>query len=557
MKLKIFQQVTVNTATSTSASTASINIPKIIHFIWAGGAFRIPRDNLIVILQWGIKNRDWKIFIWIDSQTDPKLAENDHYKKTCRKLLNDEEVFKSLEQSIKETLLQQISIQDIAGQAFDREQSSSSSATNSTSIYAADMASSTNTMNFRDEYVAYEIDKLRPNYGASSDVLRYGIKYQYGGAYFDSDVHSGATPLSSIPLTNLARHILYFEHYSQFHTIADEKLANFDALGSVGNDAFICSQHNPLMLRMLQKAQGNYKCEDDLERVEVAYGGRNIRHVTVKRTGPGVIADLVADSKFDKDFRMLDGVELRRMRDGKMQLSVPAEVNDKNWLKVRVTKKEHNAALTAVANTIEFEAKHFNVIRIDDHINDMLAATHDILDAGNEDFREANKKVIVIAVIAEAEKYIKKDTLLQITGLFPQAAKHFSNQNTLFALKDDLLKKALDELMRPEFFEIGFSRRAVEALGDRVTVSIQFMEENLRYIESILNNFERFSSDQSKIVTAKLTGYVGNYLSFVDVLIDKKIESDKMTVIKQRLSSYSAQLDELKNTAKTPMKTLK
>ena len=565
MKFRIFSSpVNTNTAASTNtsattstSSTQRIEIPKIIHFIWAGGTLRMPDDNLVIVLQWLINNPDWKIFIWVDSKTDAKVLEGRYYQKACRRLLEEEEVFEVLEKSIKEKLLQQIVIQDIAGQVFDNEQSSSTSATSSTSSSAVNAASSANTINFRNEYVAYEIGKLRPNYGASSDELRYEINYEYGGAYFDSDVHSGATPLSSIALTNLAHHVLYFEHYSQYHDATPGQLANFEALGSVGNDAFICSKHNPLMLRLLRKAQENYKCEDELEQTKAAYGGRNIRHVTVTRTGPGVVADLVAESELGKEHRMLDGVELRRLRDGKIQLSVPAKTNDTNWLKVGMPKKEYNEALTAVANTIAFEAKHFNVIRIDDHINDMLTATRDALHANNEDFREANRKLIVVAIIAEADKHIKEDTLLQVTGLFPEALKHFSKQKTLFLLKDESLGEALSQLLRPQSFDIGLTPKAIDAMGSKVTTWIYFVEENIGYMEGILNNFHRFSREQVAIVVKKMTSYITDYLLFVDILIAKKIELDRMVAIKKKFDGYLTKLSSSQDDADTPTKAFK
>lgn len=561
MKFKIFSSsVNVSPATSTSTSTSStqsIEIPRIIHFIWAGGTFRMPKPNLRIVLQWLVKNFDWKIFIWVDSKTDAKVLGSGYYQKACRRLLEEEEVFEGLEKSIKEKLLQQIVIQDIAGQVFDNEQSSSTSATSSTSASAVNAASSANTIDFRNEYVAYEIGKLRPNYGASSDLLRYAIKYEHGGAYFDSDVHSGGTPLSSIALTNLSNHVLYLEHYSQFRDIGAAQLANFEAIGTIGNDAFICSKHNPLMLRLLRKAQENYKCEGELEQVETAYGGRNIRHVTVNRTGPGIVAELVEKSTFEGDCRRLEGVELRRLRDGKIQLSVPANHNDTNWLKVGVPKKEYNEALTAVANTIAFEIKHFNVIRIDDHINDMLAATWNALRDNNDDFREADRKLIVVAIMTEADKHIKKDTLLQVTGLFPEVIEHFSKQKTLFSLKGELLEKALSQLLRPESFDIALTPKVVDALESKVTTCIYFVEENIGYMEGILNNFHRFSREQATLVVKKMTLYITDYLLFVDILIDKKIELDKMTAIKKKFNSYLTKLSSSQDDAETATKAFK
>jgi mannosyltransferase OCH1-like enzyme len=76
--------------------------------------------------------------------------------------------------------------------------------------------------------VRYEIDRLRPNYGASSDLLRYLILYSFGGAYFDSDVAPGTKRLETSEsfLKDFDNPIIYINKNSQ-------------NTKEIGNDAFI------------------------------------------------------------------------------------------------------------------------------------------------------------------------------------------------------------------------------------------------------------------------------------------------------------------------------
>ncbi|CAM4446268.1 MAG: Subversion of eukaryotic traffic protein A [Legionellaceae bacterium] len=145
-------------------------IPKIIHFIWAGGNKLLPFDHIENIINWGEKNKGWKILLWIDKnsyqgQIDIFLAYKDLFKKVST-------VGITFHQTLEET------------------------PSNNISIYILDITE----QEVVDENIRYEIDKFSPNYGASSDLLRYKILYEYVGAYFDGDIIPGETSLNEIDL---------------------------------------------------------------------------------------------------------------------------------------------------------------------------------------------------------------------------------------------------------------------------------------------------------------------------------------------------------------------
>lgn len=49
--------------------TDQIYIPKIIHFIWAGGQHEMPKPSIEVVSKWARQNAGFEIFLWVDSKT--------------------------------------------------------------------------------------------------------------------------------------------------------------------------------------------------------------------------------------------------------------------------------------------------------------------------------------------------------------------------------------------------------------------------------------------------------------------------------------------------------
>jgi Glycosyltransferase sugar-binding region containing DXD motif len=181
-----------------------MNIPKIFHFIWAGGTKTLPYRNIIIILDWMQANPSIDFWLWIDKKTAPGNLDLVKFYKEQFKAGAVQD--KNLNVNLNELVIKDIEEESIV-----------------------------------DEYIRYEIDRLRPNYGASSDMLRYAILYKFGGVYFDSDVAAGETSLESTGIFDQSyeKHALFVDPNSQ------DKW-------EIGNDAFISTIRNPLM-----KAVGN------------------------------------------------------------------------------------------------------------------------------------------------------------------------------------------------------------------------------------------------------------------------------------------------------------
>ncbi len=53
-----------------------IEIPKIIHFIWAGGVKALPNDSEEVIAEWAVENDQYDIYLWLDTLTSGENFED-------------------------------------------------------------------------------------------------------------------------------------------------------------------------------------------------------------------------------------------------------------------------------------------------------------------------------------------------------------------------------------------------------------------------------------------------------------------------------------------------
>ena len=49
------------------------NLPKVIHFIWAGGSKKLPKDSRKVVKAWCQQNPGFSVRLWVDSQTASEL----------------------------------------------------------------------------------------------------------------------------------------------------------------------------------------------------------------------------------------------------------------------------------------------------------------------------------------------------------------------------------------------------------------------------------------------------------------------------------------------------
>ncbi len=311
-------------------------IPRIIHFVWAGGSNLLPDKSKHKINDWARLNPSFKIFLWIDSTSAPTDL-SVHYR----------EQFSNLGSRLE--------LHDIS--KFSAHE-----------LYPC---------------VRYEIDKLMPNYGASSDIVRYLGLYQYGGAYFDSDVTPN--PDFSLEASGI------FEPFEQESN--EEPKIYFDdrsqGSNAIGNDAIICPPQHSFMKTIIESIKAKYRLnfEDNnvsllLTQARMTYLAKNedfFVDSTIYKTGPGLIAHLILENNLLENGRsgLLELVPpCHSMRFGDKSLTANIrEPNTRLWVGVKIEDTSEDAALKRILSTIKFEAINFGILRLDDHLDDLCAAT--------------------------------------------------------------------------------------------------------------------------------------------------------------------------------------
>ncbi|MBA3535918.1 MAG: hypothetical protein H0T84_04820 [Tatlockia sp.] len=305
-------------------------IPKIIHFIWAGGEKLLPENNIARIKAWADKNPDFETFLWIDKKTTTRLA--DYYS-----------IFEFNENP-------KIILKDITEEGVV------------------------------DEYSRYHIDRLRPNYGASSDLLRYSILSKIGGAYFDSDetVDNETNPLNYEGLFDSDEEVIL-------------KITQFtQGRETLGNDAFICTPNHPLMINFYENAKIKHRIPKDI----LYYSPYNFEETifkmswTIGTTGPESIVELCLIRDMLKKATQSTGYYIdtiynngvyyqKKLKDSSLILDRSCYKsilsNEINWIH-SVDKKCTNLdeAIQITLGSIHFEVNNIGFLRIDDHVSNII-----------------------------------------------------------------------------------------------------------------------------------------------------------------------------------------
>ena len=308
-------------------------VPRLIHFIWAGGTRIMPGESFRVVCDWARVNAGdgFRVIVWID-RASHALAEA-----TYRVVFGERMAGLPIE------------FWDITEHG----------------VVSAS--------------VRYEIDKLWPNYGSSSDLLRYAILARFGGAYFDSDVLPAGTRL--------------IESHHFISCCAPVFACNFASQGGgvVGNDAFICSPGHPLMQAILDTSLANYR--NVLYNYTDRYNHFDVRLVdTMLRTGPGAVLRALLDrnhftpaGESDEGFRFLHAPgDDRRYRpsppqalkmDGGLVRVREGAFNDNGWLNVPVkVAPDLDAAIETAAAAMRFEMTQMRMLRIEGTIKEIVVA---------------------------------------------------------------------------------------------------------------------------------------------------------------------------------------
>ncbi len=214
-------------------------------------------------------------------------------------------------------------------------------------------------------------------------------------------------------------------------------------LTELGNDAIITTKENPVIKLMLDKLESHYRL-NSLQRDKIiaeCYGGLNRRDITIKRTGPSVqqevisniqeftfengalrlhcpfIDDLGAEPEVGLELHTGIEVDFEPMRSRVRELTCPQE-NDQNWLKVLVTKIDDGVQCrNIIIERIKFEARHFKILRLDDHLEHMAESMH--ISASSATFHE--NASFLLKEISKLD--LQNVDLAQITFAFSETIK--------------------------------------------------------------------------------------------------------------------------------------
>jgi hypothetical protein len=309
-------------------------VSKLIHFVWAGGRKLMPPDNITAVKAWAAAHtaERFAVYIWIDEQFMP--GTRDRYR----------------EFGLPSAVIQ---LKDITQEGVSSP------------------------------HVRYEIDRFRPNYGASSDMLRYNILARFGGAYFDSDVNPGVVTLN---------HDGLFDRMSSGLFLVDN---NSQGKGLIGNDAFICTAGNEIMRAIAAAAEENYRrpYPEMGNRVYNYDKPTYMTNSTIVKTGPMAVAEVLCERGRLRD---LANPRVRGPRGEVLQVTTkaiggravltqvrdehwmdsgyvrPEAQNQGNWMKVPIKSVASlQEAISIAVGTARFEAKYMRLIRLDDHVRDI------------------------------------------------------------------------------------------------------------------------------------------------------------------------------------------
>ena len=515
-------------------------IRRVIHFIWAGGVQIMPPKSIKVVSDWAKANKNFQVWIWVDNAT--WYDQNKTIVQKYKEELSKEGVSLVYEENIPE--------------GADQQPNKTCAPIITKDIHKAGL---------RDEYVAYELDKLRPNYGASSDLLRYTILYHYGGAYFDSDVANYPDfSLETIKFGERKHHVLYFDHLSQemapqvpvepekvtinfpkpgeenyevllreyvekqthyaeeFLTYAKklqkykenqilylQKLKNF-VIDDVGNDTFICTKNNPLMLEILKKAKSNYSYSTEADSISLAHRSRYVRDITIWRTGPMVVSDVVNQFDHKVKQKRIDitvsnmRVMLFPVRTIELQLTSPL-INTLGWMKPRLIRHNGQAekAMKLIENTINFEAKHFRILRLDDHISDFSQSCK---------VDSAEVTLWIIEYLDRLEKtqadFFKNIIFAQYTFQYPELLSFYKAKNIASLGDGKTARDAKSAIVNETNLPYLVSIKENKELRERNFVVRRYcrysLKEGKKFIECLVKNLSVFDLDVAK----EICGYL-------------------------------------------------
>ena len=471
-------------------------IPKLIHFIWAGGEKLLPEINANRIRVWAAKHPCFNVYLWIDratTSTETLAQYNSRYH-------FDE--------------ISNITLKDITEERVV------------------------------DEFSRYHLDKLMPNYGASSDLLRYRILCEFGGAYFDSDVETSDEkyPLNYDGLFDSPeKSILRLTHYTQHHY-------------ALGNDALICTPQHPFMLALYAEAKSNHDTYlmSEFNPYESRAKWRSTFDSTIQMTGPGALVivckkldmlSAVATTEPDPHTTrstINNVVYYQKTKDAQLVLSQTcyqnAAINDVNWLKSSIRMCELEEATRITIACIQFEVTHFGILCLDDHVEHIANST------GLSEEKETLAKQLVEALKLSAIN-LEHCKVVQLVSRYSCISEFYSEftPNLLDgspSLSDTALNKLLselDELHGQSVIQYYFAHVTayLKKSADHNAISLITTHLHSIVINYFSEKYDLLSASthisllKNNVLRTQETDYLNNIIAMLTLVVSKLLSADE------------------------------
>ncbi len=195
---------------------------------------------------------------------------------------------------------------------------------------------------------------------------------------------------------------------------------------------------------MLDKVLANYELDPSQRSKIIAecYGGLDRKNTSITRTGPTIQQEVIRDvPHFSLDYGENvsaqdsviqlhleefsdEAIDFEPMRSRVRELTQPSG-NTQNWLKVFLREIEDpELCISIILDRIKFEAKHFRILRLDDHLEQMAISMG--IEKKSAEFSSLVKRILD----AIDPEIIKNVVVAQVTFSNPETID-FCHQNRL------------------------------------------------------------------------------------------------------------------------------
>lgn len=373
-------------------------IPKKIHFIWVGGS-KLPAKYIENICAWTERNPSFEVTVWVDHKTaDPRYFE---------------EYRKDFYEGVKKTIS--------AGGGTDADISARAEDI-SKRIKFLDIENIASFSGEVKEIVRYVIDRSEPNYGMASDFLRYLILYNYGGAYFDTDVKP---PLKG-SLEELTK-VFGVDH-------KNERLYCRSRMAT-GSDVLACTPHVVIMKEMLDCAIKNYTLHV-LDEVFICdtycFHPLHVKDRAIYLSGPDLLFKICENSKavsglYDEGFNI------------KMD-------SDCSWVGCWSPLSNLDLAIERAVSCIAFEVKYLGKLLLDYHVGAIIES----LRLGGMSVSADEIIPLLLQKVAEklTPEFRENIKLTQLTFKYPETVEFYKKYD--LSAKTGFLLASESEKITPE-----------------------------------------------------------------------------------------------------------